>query len=302
MISCIIPTYNRSVLLEDAIASILVQSYTDWELIIVDDQSTDNTKDLINKYLVRDSRIKYFKNPGKGGSSARNYGIKKAKGDYIAFLDDDDVCLPHRFESQLDVAKKLRSRFVVSGYQVRNRSGEVIIAEYKNELKGKGAGFPSRWLIKKELLEIVGGFDETFPSMQEIELSYRLAEYESFVMHDKIVTIIYSTNESVSKRKNNAIDGKKLLINKLSGIMLPLEEAWWNYSLGMDYLQISNNIEAINSFRKAAKNDKRGLYKFGYLISRLSFTKNKIFKSFLQRLLFKIHNFRFKVQEHIIVK
>ncbi|MCB0543765.1 MAG: glycosyltransferase family 2 protein, partial [Saprospiraceae bacterium] len=101
LVSCVVPTYNRAAFLKDAIESTLAQDYPNWELIIVDDQSADNTAEVAKAYAEKDPRIRYFLNPQKGVSSARNYGIEMAKGQYIAFLDDDDISLPHRFGSQL---------------------------------------------------------------------------------------------------------------------------------------------------------------------------------------------------------
>ena len=96
LFSVIIPTYNRAHLISQAIESILAQTYPVWELIIVDDGSTDNTREVVNKY--QDKRIKYFFKKNEERSIARNYGISKASGDYISFLDDDDYYLPQFFE------------------------------------------------------------------------------------------------------------------------------------------------------------------------------------------------------------
>lgn len=254
VISCIIPTFNRASLIKEAIKSTITQTYTNWELIIIDDSSTDNTENIVQSYICKDNRIKYFKNPRKGGAAARNFGLSKAIGEYIAFLDDDDINLPHRFESQIQAALKSQSGFIVSGYEIRERKSDKTRAKVKLELKGVGVGFPSRWLIKKELLEIVYGFDEEFPSMQDIEISYRLAEHESFVLHDDIVSVIYPTANSVSKRPENSIAGKILLMTKLDSIMPPLEAAAWYYNIATGLYSLSRISEAENFFRLASDN------------------------------------------------
>ena len=92
LFSIIITTYNRANLISRSIESILDQTYTNWELIVVDDGSTDNTKEVISSY--RDTRIKYFYKENEERSIARNFGIDKAKGQYLCFLDDDDYYLP----------------------------------------------------------------------------------------------------------------------------------------------------------------------------------------------------------------
>ena len=114
-VTLVIPTYNRAVMLKDAIESTLRQTHPYWEMIIVDDGSSDETEATATKYQKMDARVKYYKNPRKGVSSARNYGVQMAQNQYIAFLDDDDIHLPHRFESQLRAMKKSGAGFLVSG-------------------------------------------------------------------------------------------------------------------------------------------------------------------------------------------
>lgn len=94
--SIIMPTYNREKTIGRAIKSVLNQSYKNWELIVVDDGSTDNTNDEINK--IKDSRLKYFFQENKGRSSARNSGISLSSGDFICFLDSDDKYYPHHLK------------------------------------------------------------------------------------------------------------------------------------------------------------------------------------------------------------
>ena len=98
--SIIIPTYNRAAFLPKAIESVLSQTYIDWELIIVDDGCTDNTKDVVSKY--GDSRIKYLDQENAERSAARNNGIAHAKGEYVCFLDSDNYMLPDRLEKLAD--------------------------------------------------------------------------------------------------------------------------------------------------------------------------------------------------------
>ena len=94
--SIIIPTYNRAAFLPKAIESVLAQTYTDWELIVVDDGSTDNTREVVSKYS--DKRITYIYQENSERSAARNNGIAHAKGNYICFLDSDNYMLPNRLE------------------------------------------------------------------------------------------------------------------------------------------------------------------------------------------------------------
>jgi glycosyltransferase involved in cell wall biosynthesis len=111
LVSCIIPTYNREKFLPISIGSVLKQTYKNWELIIVDDRSTDGTKKLIEKYMKKDKRIKYVKNIHKQGpSGARNQGIELAKGKYIAFLDSDDEWMSFHLEEMIYYLEKYPDR------------------------------------------------------------------------------------------------------------------------------------------------------------------------------------------------
>ena len=101
-VSVIIPTYNRAHLVGRAIQSVLEQTYKDFELIVIDDGSNDNTEYIIKEFQKKDKRIKYIAyKKNKGGSAARNAGIKSSKGEYIAFLDSDDEWLSEKLEKQI---------------------------------------------------------------------------------------------------------------------------------------------------------------------------------------------------------
>ena len=278
LISCIISTYNRAHLLAIAVDSVLNQTYQNWELLIVDDQSTDDTPRLVREYQKADPRIKYLRNTGKGLPSARNFGIRAAKGEYIAFLDDDDISLPHRFESQLKAMQSSGRGFLVSGYKVKKFQTGEIVSEHKLELTAFGAGFPSRWMVKKSLLEKIGGFDESFASMEDTECSYRLAEHEIFALHDDIVLIYVIHPQSMSRDPSANLEGRLKLLEKHGRSMHPVEAAWWYYTAGMDFYQLSGRKKALLYLKKAAELDERGVYRWGYLYFRWASYLKGIFK------------------------
>ncbi len=108
-ISVIIPVYNRGTLISETIASVLGQSYINWECLLIDDGSTDDTEAVIQDYVSRDGRIKYHKRPEsrpKGASASRNFGLELAKGEYIQFLDSDDLLKENKLEEQLKILEK----------------------------------------------------------------------------------------------------------------------------------------------------------------------------------------------------
>lgn len=129
--SIIIPTYNRAAFLPKAIESVLAQTYTDWELIIVDDGSTDNTKEVISQYS--DGRIIYIYQQNAERSAARNNGINHAKGDYVCFLDSDDEYLNNYLSDLLGIitSKEDKRLFIISSMAVENNGEEKIVQPNK---------------------------------------------------------------------------------------------------------------------------------------------------------------------------
>ena len=303
-ISCIICTYNRSQLLKDAIESILQQDYPHWELIVVDDKSPDDTETVMEEYLQKDDRIRYVKNPKKGLTSARNCGISHATGDYIAFLDDDDISLPHRFSSQLRAMQQSGCRFLVSGYQVKRRGVSEVLHEKRLELKAKGAGFTQRWLVTKELLTEIGGFDEEMTTMEDVECSYSLALREDFTLHDEVVTVQYETPRSMSRSSAaHNLQGRLNILQRHENHLPPIEAAWWYYSAGFDSFVIGNDREAQEYFRKAAGLDTRMVYKLAYQYFRLFHPIKGPFQRIHKKVLNFLRRYRFPTLiDHPVVK
>lgn len=124
-VSVITPCYNGSKYLSDCIESVLSQTYDDWEMLIVDDCSTDNSVDIIREYVQKDSRIKFIKNDKASGSPAipRNIGIDKALGRYLAFLDCDDMWLPNKLQEQLSLFNDRKCVMTFSNYEKISASG-----------------------------------------------------------------------------------------------------------------------------------------------------------------------------------
>jgi len=130
--SIITPTYNRAAFISKAIRSVLSQTFVDFEYIIIDDGSTDNTKEIIETFS--DIRIKYFKIENSERGFARNFGIKKAIGKYITLLDSDDYYFPILLgEADSFIVKKNNPEFFAQGYQVENADGKFIYAVHYPE-------------------------------------------------------------------------------------------------------------------------------------------------------------------------
>ena len=127
MISIITPSYNSAKFISQTIDSILAQTYQNWEMLIVDDCSTDNSNDIINEYIEKDSRIKLIKlETNSGPANARNAGIKEATGEYIAFLDSDDIWLPQKLEKQIKFMSKHKLDITYSSYETIDEQNKKI--------------------------------------------------------------------------------------------------------------------------------------------------------------------------------
>ncbi len=128
--SIIIPTYNRANRIPETVQSVLNQNYRNFELIIVDDGSTDNTQEIVGSF--EDERIRYFKKENEERAIARNYGIGKANGEYITFLDSDDRLYPHYFEEALKVIQSNdHPEWLHLAYEIKDDRGKVIRRENK---------------------------------------------------------------------------------------------------------------------------------------------------------------------------
>lgn len=126
LVSVIMPCFNCEDYIENSIMSVKSQSYIEWELIIVDDLSSDNSVQIVEKHLD-DTRIKLFSNNNNlGGAATRNIAIEKAEGRYIAFLDSDDIWDPFKLEKQLAFMKKRNVGFSFSGYTTMSEHGNII--------------------------------------------------------------------------------------------------------------------------------------------------------------------------------
>lgn len=188
-ISIIIPTYNRAVSIKAAIDSVLAQTHTNFELIIIDDGSTDQTQEKIKPYL-KDSRIQYHYQENKGVSVARNAGLRKASGEWIAFLDSDDVWLPRKLETQIS---HLKANPHIKACQVEEiwiRNG-IRVNPHKKHAKHSGWIFehclplciisPSAVILHKSVVSQCGFFDEGLPACEDYDYWLRLTLDFEFV-------------------------------------------------------------------------------------------------------------------------
>lgn len=197
MISIIIPTYNREKTITEAIKSILNQTYQDFELLIIDDGSTDRTRELVE--AIKDSRVKYLYQENQGACVARNYGIDCSRGSYIAFQDSDDLWLPEKLEKQLKVFQNNKNIDIVCCKASCVRLDGTTIYPMKDfqegiidNLHGPIGISTQTIMIKKEVAQKVK-FDPKVTRYQDLD----------FLLSAQKIFNIYCMNEYLVERFHN---------------------------------------------------------------------------------------------------
>jgi glycosyltransferase involved in cell wall biosynthesis len=180
-VSAIIPTYNRAGIIEEAVDSVLAQDYTDFELIVVDDGSTDNTSEVLARY---GDNVRVLFQENKGVSAARNRGIAEASGKLIAFLDSDDLWLPQKLSTQVEFFHQRPDALICQTEEVWVRNG-IRVNPKQRHTKPSGMIFepslelclvsPSAVMIRRDLLDTTGNFDETLPACEDYDLWLRIS-------------------------------------------------------------------------------------------------------------------------------
>ena len=271
-VSVVIPTYNRAGFLRSAIRSILNQTFQDFEIIVVDDGSTDcSAKEVVSEF--RDPRIRYIRHEvNRGGSAARNTGIKSSKGKYIAFLDDDDEWLPEKLERQINVIDSSSERVggVYTGFLLVNReSGKVISRRipyksgnlYKELVSGNCIGTTSTLLLKRECFDKVGLFDEILLSSQDYDMWIRISKEFFFECLSEPLVRYYVHRRRITTTQRAVIEGMELMLRKYEkGYFVLNKKALSNkyLSLGVIYCLSGDVKRGRYAFLKAIK-----LYPFG---------------------------------------
>jgi glycosyltransferase involved in cell wall biosynthesis len=207
-VSVIIPSYNCARYLPEAIDSVFAQTYQDFEIIVVDDGSTDNTPEVLQRY---GDQLQAVHQRNQGVALARNQGIRLASGKWIAFLDADDVFLPHKLEAQLKLAATDSDLGIIhSGWNRVDAEGKFLMRvelwhqvpelTLESWLRWKPI-LPSAMLFRRDWLEQAGGFDPRFPPAEDTELVLRLALLGCQAKWLPQVTVNYRQHDSSAMHK-----------------------------------------------------------------------------------------------------
>lgn len=192
IVSTVIPTFDRARLVERAVQSVLCQSLHDWEVIVVDDGSRDATAEVMKRLQSADTRIRYIAHERRrGGAAARNTGIAAARAPLVAFLDSDDEWLPDKLALQVQLMDRRPHVGAVYCDYYRAPGGRLCRSRrvdgdvYAALARGWCPATTSLFLVRRELLEVVQGFDPVLPGLQDYDLWLRLAQTTNFDLVEK---------------------------------------------------------------------------------------------------------------------
>lgn len=245
MISIIIPNYNSQSHIGECVMSCIDQRLNDFEIIIVDDHSTDNSWEIIYSYQSKyPNIIKTFKNSSKGACSARNFGFNQSKGKYIQFLDSDDMLSFGKIQAQLKVIEEIQNgSLIVANCGWIHFKDKPIITSYKpqkndksysnpidwmlDSWNGGGMGQTGCWLIPRKLIEKSGLWNESLLKNQDGEFMSRVLRYANEIKFVEDVYAFYRKPSLTNVSKNNSKQAMKSLLKsyKLYEHVLEIEDS-----------------------------------------------------------------------------
>ncbi|WP_055445286.1 glycosyltransferase family 2 protein [Lacinutrix himadriensis] len=234
LVTVIIPTFNRAGYVIDTLKSIAQQTYKHFECLIIDDGSTDKTKEVVLSFCEKDSRFKYLTRPvdlPKGANSCRNFGVNNSKGIFIAFCDDDDFWVPEKLEIQLAVFYEKPDVFVVTGdIEYVDKNGVKINRIKSHYPHNQGCVFEKFLiknrtsmvtpLLKKEVFEKVGIFNTHFVIAEDWEFWRRVSYYYKFYSINKVLALVRLHGENISKSRSGKPFENYKLYRKLTKSLL----------------------------------------------------------------------------------
>lgn len=250
LISIVMPAYNCEESVAESIESVIHQTYQNWELLVLDDGSKDNTLKIINKFERKDSRIKSLPNEvNKGVSATRNRGIELAKGNWIAFLDSDDMWEPSKLEKQMKVAKEKLADFLFTGASYVNENGEPYkgIFEVPKEvtykkLRNQNVISCSSVLVKKKYFENI--------KMEKDEMH---EDYAVWLRILKLGVIAHGVNEPllIYRISKNSKSGNKLKTVKMTYKVFRFVGI---NPIGSAYFMVRHVLASIGKYRRIFSN------------------------------------------------
>lgn len=241
LFSIVIPCYNQAHFLPDCLESLIRQSYQNWEALLINDGSSDNTRQVAESYVAKDSRIKLFEKKNGGLSSARNYALPHVTGNLIQFLDSDDWILPNCLET---IATNVEDRIdlIVSGYGYCKEQSKKIIHTHKpNDPKialidlivKQNLGPCHSIFIKSDIIRKVGVFDQELKSCEDWDFWIRAIKVGANIKFIPDILVIYRYVENSMSRNPKVMYESLLLVNERA--TKKDDRLVGNYPLNIDY-------------------------------------------------------------------
>lgn len=254
--SIIMPAYNASLTISESLNSVLNQTYKDWEVLVINDGSFDNTIEIVLSF--DDPRIKLINKINGGVASARNLGIDYAKGEYIAFLDSDDLWHPEKLEKSLRVFENDNCDLVYSNYYDFQNTIELAVTHLDlHPMRKVDNDYARLYLydyiptltvvIRKNIIEIVGVFDEDLNGTEDWDLWLRVAEkYKIVKLNEYLAYYRYSENGLSKQKEKHLKEEKKVILKHKEKI----ENLKWQLYRTIIFLWLTKNFFYCLSLRR----------------------------------------------------
>lgn len=249
IVSVIVPAYNYGRFIGATLESLQAQTFANWECVVIDDGSTDDTADVVARFATKDRRIKFFRQQNRRQAAARNYGLAQISGKYVQFLDADDLVEPRKLARQVEYLEEHAEVDIVYGetrFFATDRPKELLYTMYGEnkpwQPKLSGAGCDMllplvhrntvlicATLTRRALVERVGLFDEELPAIEDWDFWIRCAlagAHFRFDDFDGTLSLVRSHASSWSKNRLRTTAGEVRMRRKLTRLLANEPEAW----------------------------------------------------------------------------
>lgn len=222
LVSIVIPTFNRARYIAQTVDSVVAQTYADWQLTIVDDGSTDDTRRVLERYAC-DERIAVLHQQNSGQAAARNHGLRRARGELLCFLDSDDIWKPDKLARQVDILAGAPEYDVAYGdRETIDGAGNLLHARNMKRYSGRVTrrllkdnfiSF-STAMIRTEKVRAVGGFDPAIRYGDDYDLWLRLSVDSLFLYVPEIFSAYRSMDEQISSNHEARFESNRMTLQK----------------------------------------------------------------------------------------
>jgi glycosyltransferase involved in cell wall biosynthesis len=263
-ISVVIPTYNRINKVCRAIESVLRDEFDDFEIIVVDDGSTDGTKQELSN--IPDSRIKYIRfEQNRGANAARNAGVRRSRGEYISFLDSDDEFEKGHLDKVHSILESAGQGVIGAYTSFRHVNDKGNTHRYSRAnvqsitqerlLRGNAIGGFSCTTFRRRLFDEVGYLDEDLPSCQDLDFFIRALDAGTLIGVDEVLLTYHTSGNRISTDLNRVIEGNKIILNKYHDLLTQKAIGHRYHAMGLAAGSGNRMDVAKKMFRKSIEYD-----------------------------------------------